>query len=129
MSRSANAAGAANHSRGFQSAATFISPFDARRRPAPSSNGARLPDAATLPPAMDCQSCHAKKATVHLTEIVGNKEKRELHLCESCAQQQGTTGMEIMGLISSAFGPTGKTGAGAEAVETKCPNCGLAYSD
>jgi protein arginine kinase activator len=78
---------------------------------------------------MDCQSCHAKKATVHLTELLPNKEKRELHLCESCAQTQGSTGMEIMGLISSAFGPTGKSAGGAEATETKCPNCGLAYSD
>ena len=77
---------------------------------------------------MECQSCHSKKATVHLTEIVGNKEKRELHLCESCAQQHGTTGMEIMGLISSAFGPAAKT-AGAETPELKCASCGLAYSE
>lgn len=79
---------------------------------------------------MECQSCHAKKATVHLTEIVGNKEKRELHLCEQCAQQHGTgsSGMEIMGLISSAFGPAAKT-AGPEAAEQKCSSCGLAYSE
>ena len=77
---------------------------------------------------MDCQSCHAKKATVHLTEIVGNKEKRELHLCEKCAEQQGTTGMEIMGLISSAFGGAAKPAA-AEAAEIKCTSCGLAYSE
>jgi protein arginine kinase activator len=77
---------------------------------------------------MDCQSCHNKKATVHLTEIVGNKEKRELHLCEQCAQQHGATGMEIMGLISSAFGPAAKP-ATAEAPELKCTTCGLAYAE
>jgi protein arginine kinase activator len=77
---------------------------------------------------MDCQSCHARKATVHLTEIVGNKEKKELHLCEQCAQQQGTTGMEIMGLISSAFGPSGKT-AGTPASDLRCGACGLAYTE
>jgi protein arginine kinase activator len=77
---------------------------------------------------MDCQSCHARKATVHLTEIVGNKEKRELHLCEKCAQEQGTTGMEIMGLISSAFGPSGKSGAAA-ATDLRCGACGLAYAE
>jgi protein arginine kinase activator len=76
---------------------------------------------------MDCQSCHARKATVHLTEIVGNKEKKELHLCEQCAQQQGTSGMEIMGLISSAFGPAAKSSG--DVADTKCPSCGLAYSD
>src|SRR5688572_27969409 len=80
---------------------------------------------------MDCQSCHAKKATVHLTEIVGNKEKRELHLCEQCAQQQGTgggTGLEFMSLISSAFSPATKS-ASAEASDLKCQTCGLAYAE
>ncbi len=77
---------------------------------------------------MDCQSCKERQATVHLTEIIDNKEKRELHLCEQCAQQHGTTGMEIMGLISSAFGPAAKT-SGAEAGDAKCSSCGLAYSE
>jgi protein arginine kinase activator len=77
---------------------------------------------------MVCQSCKDRKATVHLTEIIGNKEKRELHLCEQCAQQHGTTGMEIMGLISSAFGPAAKT-SGTEPGDGTCPACGLAYSE
>jgi len=76
---------------------------------------------------MECQSCHTKKATVHFTDIVG-KEKRELHLCEQCAQQQNASGMEIMGLISSSFGPTAKAGP-AGAAELKCAACGLAYSE
>jgi protein arginine kinase activator len=79
---------------------------------------------------MVCQSCKERKATVHLTEIIGNKEKRELHLCEQCAQAHGTTGMEIMGLISSAFGPAAKAaGAGTETTDVKCAACGLAYSE
>jgi protein arginine kinase activator len=77
---------------------------------------------------MECQSCHTRKATVHLTEIVGNKEKREVHLCEQCAQQHGTAGIEIMGLISSAFGGQAKP-LGSEAQELKCPSCGLAYGE
>ena len=56
---------------------------------------------------MDCQLCHAAKAIVHLTEILGPKAKRELHLCEACAQQHGTTGSEIMQLLGSASGATG----------------------
>ena len=96
------------------------------RRPSAFARGERF--AGTLPAAMDCQSCKTKKATVHLTEIVGNKEKRELHLCEQCAQQQNASGMEIMGLISSAFGPAAKAG-GAETAELKCETCGLAYPE
>jgi len=77
---------------------------------------------------MVCQSCKERKATVHLTEIINNKEKRELHLCEQCAQQHGTSGMEIMGLISSAFGPSAKT-AGEQTADARCASCGLAYAD
>jgi hypothetical protein len=33
---------------------------------------------------MDCAQCRARKATVHVTEVVGNKEKCELHLCQHC---------------------------------------------
>lgn len=79
---------------------------------------------------MDCQSCHSRKATVHLTDIVNNKEKREVHLCEQChSQQQGTSGMEIMGLISSAFGAAAKTAGAETAAEPTCATCGLAYSE
>ena len=63
---------------------------------------------------MECQSCHARKAT--------------LHLCEQCAQAQQQGGMEIMGLLSSAF--AAKTPAGTtEATDKRCPDCGLAYTE
>ena len=39
---------------------------------------------------MDCENCHERTATVHLTEIVNNS-KRELHLCEDCAKEKGVT--------------------------------------
>ncbi len=39
---------------------------------------------------MLCQKCKKNSATVHLTEIV-NGEKREMHLCESCATDAGVT--------------------------------------
>ena len=48
---------------------------------------------------MDCRSCNAEKANVHLTEVVRNVEKRELHLCARCAHQQGMEGMKSMGLL------------------------------
>jgi len=39
---------------------------------------------------MICQRCKKRQATVHLTEIVKD-EKREKHLCEKCAAQEGLT--------------------------------------
>jgi protein arginine kinase activator len=35
-----------------------------------------------------CQQCKKQPATVHLTDIVQG-EKRERHLCEACAQEEG----------------------------------------
>ena len=36
---------------------------------------------------MQCDLCGAKKATVHLTEIV-DEQMTELHLCEDCAREK-----------------------------------------
>ncbi len=38
--------------------------------------------------AMKCEICRESVATVHLTEI-SNNMKKEVHLCESCAQEKG----------------------------------------
>ena len=38
---------------------------------------------------MKCQFC-SKPATVHLTDIVNN-HKKELHLCQACAEAQQLT--------------------------------------
>ena len=35
---------------------------------------------------MKCQKC-AKAATLHITEIIGEEQIEELHLCEECAQK------------------------------------------
>ncbi len=35
---------------------------------------------------MKCQKC-AKAATLHITEILGEEQVEELHLCEECAQK------------------------------------------
>jgi protein arginine kinase activator len=39
---------------------------------------------------MKCDACNENVATVHLTEIV-HKKKKELHLCERCAQAKGVS--------------------------------------
>jgi protein arginine kinase activator len=39
---------------------------------------------------VNCQRCKKTNATVHLTDIVKN-EKRERHLCDQCAEQEGIT--------------------------------------
>jgi len=39
---------------------------------------------------MLCEACEKNSATVHLTDV-SNNQKKEVHLCESCAQDQGVT--------------------------------------
>ena len=39
---------------------------------------------------MKCEICQKEAATVHLTDV-SNNSKKEMHLCESCAQERGAT--------------------------------------
>ncbi|MHC4598975.1 MAG: UvrB/UvrC motif-containing protein [Planctomycetota bacterium] len=77
---------------------------------------------------MICQSCGKEVATVHLTEIEKGK-RREVHLCESCAQQKGVVGkapslQEILGgMIQQQIKAMGEEGM------TKCPFCGIRFAE
>jgi protein arginine kinase activator len=48
--------------------------------------GLAPPDLSRGAVAMKCQKC-AKAATLHITEILGEDQVEELHLCEECAQK------------------------------------------
>lgn len=43
---------------------------------------------------MVCDNCGAEESVIHLTQIVDN-EMRTLHLCPSCAEEQGVEGMTL----------------------------------
>jgi protein arginine kinase activator len=73
---------------------------------------------------MKCQRC-TKPATLHITEILGDDQFEELHLCEDCANKY-------------LYEPQGK-GKGGEALphgdddeasalnQRECPNCGIKF--
>ena len=82
---------------------------------------------------MLCQNCSKRAATVHLTEVVSNM-KKEIHLCEECAQAKGVAikthiqGLEIpefFGQLAQSHGQTA-SGANAEA-QARCDTCGLTF--
>ena len=81
---------------------------------------------------MLCDNCGKKQATVHLTEII-DEQMTELHLCEDCARQKSAQMEQQFGLGDLLAGLTdlGKPGSKkeAEAIEVKCPNCGLTFED
>lgn len=78
---------------------------------------------------MKCQYC-ANPATVHLTDII-NKQKRELHLCQQCAEQKQLVKTKelnlpaiLQTLISQHVGPLSD-----ELSRLTCPHCGIKYME
>ena len=80
---------------------------------------------------MLCCACKEKPATVHLTQIVGDKMQK-LDLCEDCAKSKGVNDPTSFSLADAdmLFG----LGASQEieqaaGMETKCPRCGFTQAD
>ncbi|HXG08730.1 MAG TPA: UvrB/UvrC motif-containing protein [Gemmataceae bacterium] len=78
---------------------------------------------------MKCQLC-SNPATVHLTKIVEQK-KKELHLCERCAEQQQLVQQKelslpaiLQTLIGQHVGPWTD-----ELARLACPACGIKYME
>jgi protein arginine kinase activator len=82
---------------------------------------------------MLCQNCKKREANVHLTEIVDNA-KREIHLCEECAQEKGVAIKTQIGSleIPEFFGqlaqsqPQTSSGQPVEG-QLRCDVCGLTF--
>lgn len=82
---------------------------------------------------MLCQNCNKRAATVHLTEVVSNM-KKEIHLCEECAQSKGVAiKTHVQGLeIPEFFGQLAQShtqpasGTSTEG-QSQCECCGLTF--
>ncbi len=48
---------------------------------------------------MLCRLCHRREATVHLTQITGDKMQK-MDLCESCAQAKGIDDPTVISLAA-----------------------------
>ncbi|MEM7263691.1 MAG: UvrB/UvrC motif-containing protein [Planctomycetota bacterium] len=79
---------------------------------------------------MICEICGETIASVHLTEIVNNT-KKEIHLCEACAQQKGVAiHSHVKNLsIPEFFGQLADSPAEEENPSSapRCPNCRVTY--
>jgi protein arginine kinase activator len=76
-----------------------------------------------------CQFC-SKPATVHLT-LIENKQKKELHLCQECAEAQQALKQQelnlpaiLQTLIGQHVGPLTD-----ELSRLTCPACGIRYME
>jgi protein arginine kinase activator len=79
---------------------------------------------------MQCSICKEKPATVHLTQIVGDKMQK-LDLCEDCAKAKGVNdpaGFALADLMLG-LGASQEIEQAGGGVETKCPRCGFSQGD
>jgi len=78
---------------------------------------------------MQCCICKEKPATVHLTQIVGDKMQK-LDMCEDCAKAKGINDPTSFAMADLMLG----LGASQEVeqavgLELKCPRCGFSQAD
>src|SRR5690625_3385387 len=85
---------------------------------------------------MECQNCHENEATVHYTEVV-NGQKKEIHLCNDCAQQDGYMdfsphGLSMHQLLTSIF-PFDQSVNTKQNIQKEepltCDQCGTTYQE
>lgn len=82
---------------------------------------------------MKCCVCQEREATVHLTQIAGEKMQK-LDLCEECAKKKGVndpTGFSLADLLLGlgASQEMEQAAAATEGGELKCPHCGFTQAD
>ncbi len=79
---------------------------------------------------MLCSICKEKPATVHLTQIVGDKMQK-LDLCEDCAKSKGVndpSGFALADLMLG-LGAAQEIEQAAGGAELKCARCGFSQAD
>jgi protein arginine kinase activator len=80
---------------------------------------------------MVCQNCKKAHATHHYVEI-RNKRRKEVHVCEPCAQQLGLgpklAGVSLPDLFEKFLDPAARKKV-KEMADVRCPQCGMSYAD
>lgn len=77
-----------------------------------------------------CESCKKAQATVHLTDILPpNGEKRERHLCERCAAEEGITAQKQESISSILEGFVKQSAGMGETADLACPKCGITFRE
>lgn len=78
---------------------------------------------------MLCCVCKEKPATVHLTEIKGDKVQK-VDLCEACAKSKGVNDSSFaLADLLLGLGASQEIDQSSGGAELKCPNCGFTQAD
>ena len=77
-----------------------------------------------------CQHCKKAHATVHLLDIVPpDGEKRERHLCERCAAEEGLTTQKQESITSILEGFVKQSAGMGQTADIACPECGITFRE
>jgi protein arginine kinase activator len=74
---------------------------------------------------MQCQKCKSA-ATLHITEVTGENQFEELHLCEQCAHKYLYEPQPKAGISKGASGEQAEEGIFSQ---QECPFCGIKFVD
>ena len=77
---------------------------------------------------MKCQKC-AKAATLHITEILGEEQIEELHLCEECAQKYLYEPHQKQAGMKAAVASHGEESDEPSVLNRECDVCGVKFVD
>jgi protein arginine kinase activator len=79
---------------------------------------------------MQCCVCKEKPATVHLTQIVGDKMQK-LDMCEECAKAKGVNDPTSFAMadLMLGLGASQELDPAEGAAEIKCTRCGFTQAD
>ncbi len=77
---------------------------------------------------MICCNCKEKQATVHLTQIAGEKMQK-VDLCEECAKKKGVNEPTAFALADLLCGLGASNEMEQASGESRCPQCGFSQAD
>jgi protein arginine kinase activator len=77
---------------------------------------------------MKCQRCH-NAATLHITEVLGEEQFEELHLCEQCANKYlyEQSPQKPHGAAGAAVEAAGEGDEASALNQQECPQCGIKF--
>jgi len=75
---------------------------------------------------MKCQKCH-NPATLHITEVLGEGQFEELHLCDQCANKYLYDPQQKGGAKGGGAEAPGESEETAALNQRECPQCGIKF--
>jgi protein arginine kinase activator len=77
---------------------------------------------------MLCDICKENEATVHFSQVVGDKV-RKIDICETCAKAKGLTDPGSVAMLGDMLGEFAGEQMPAETENLRCPACGFTLAN